>query len=29
MSDVLEQLATTLAARKGADPEQSYVQPAL
>jgi len=25
MSDVLEQLATTLAARKGADPEQSYV----
>ena len=25
MSDVLEQLATTLAARKEADPEQSYV----
>ena len=25
MSDVLEQLATTLAARKGGDPEQSYV----
>ena len=25
MSDVLEQLAATLAARKGADPEQSYV----
>jgi phosphoribosyl-ATP pyrophosphohydrolase len=25
MSDVLEQLATTLAARKGADPEKSYV----
>jgi phosphoribosyl-ATP pyrophosphohydrolase len=25
MSDVLEQLATTLTARKGADPEQSYV----
>ena len=25
MSDVLEQLAATLAARKGADPESSYV----